>query len=46
MTAFKSGERKNEMMSIVVQDLSPTDIEDLAAYYSAIEISVGKVPGQ
>jgi cytochrome c553 len=46
LTAFKSGERKNEMMSVVIQDLSPTDIENLAAYYSAIEISVGKVPGQ
>jgi cytochrome c553 len=46
ITAFKSGERKNEMMSVVVQDLSPTDIENLAAYYSGIEISVGKTPGQ
>jgi cytochrome c553 len=46
ITAFKSGERKNEMMSVVVQDLSPTDVENLAAYYSAIEISVGKTPGQ
>jgi len=46
ITAFKSGERKNEMMSVVVQDLSPDDIENLAAYYSAIEISVGKTPGQ
>jgi cytochrome c553 len=46
LTAFKAGERKNEMMSIVIQNLSPTDIEDLAAYYSAIEISVGKIPGQ
>ena len=46
ITAFKAGERKNEMMSIVVQNLSPTDIENLAAYYSAIEISVGKIPGQ
>jgi cytochrome c553 len=33
-------------MSIVIQDLSPADIDDLAAYYSAIEISVGKLPGQ
>ena len=40
ITAFKSGERKNEMMSVVVQDLSETDIENLAAYYSGIEISV------
>ena len=46
INAFKSGERKNEMMSVVVQDLSPTDIENLAAYYSGIEISVGKTPGQ
>jgi cytochrome c553 len=46
ITAFKSGERKNEMMSVVVQDLSDADIENLAAYYSAIEISVGKTPGQ
>ena len=46
ITAFKSGERKNEMMSVVVQDLSPTDIENLAAYYSGIEISVGKTPAQ
>lgn len=46
VTAFKTGERQNEMMSLVVQNLSPTDIEDLAAYYSAIEISVGKIPGQ
>ena len=45
ITAFKSGERKNEMMSVVVQDLSEADIENLAAYYSAIEISV-KAPAQ
>jgi cytochrome c553 len=32
LTAFKSGERKNEMMSVVVQDLSDADIENLAAY--------------
>ena len=46
LTAFKSGERKNEMMSIVSQSLSDADIENLAAYYSAIEISVGKTPAQ
>jgi cytochrome c553 len=45
INAFKSGDRKNEMMSVVVQDLSPDDIENLAAYYSAIEISV-KAPAQ
>jgi cytochrome c553 len=44
--AFQAGVRTNEMMSIVIKDLSQTDIEDLAAYYSAIEISVGKIPEQ
>jgi cytochrome c553 len=42
--AFKAGVRRNEMMSIVIQPLSDDDIANLAAYYSAIEISVGKLP--
>jgi cytochrome c553 len=46
LQAFKAGDRKNEMMSIVIQNLSDADIENLAAYYSAIEISVGKTPAQ
>jgi cytochrome c553 len=46
LEAFKSGERKNEMMSVVAPTLSPKDIEDLAAYYAAIEITVGKIPGK
>ncbi len=46
LTAFKSGERKNEMMSVVSQNLSDADIENLAAYYSGIEISLGKTPAQ
>lgn len=46
LSAFKSGERKNEMMSIVAPTLSQNDIDDLAAYYAAIEIKVGKIPGQ
>ena len=44
LTAFKSGDRRNEMMSVVVTTLSDKDILDLAAYYSAIEIKVEKVP--
>ena len=43
---FRQGRRQNEMMSIVIQNLSDADIENLAAYYSAIEISVGKTPAQ
>jgi cytochrome c553 len=42
---FKSGARKNDAMSVVAASLSDADIESLAGYYSAIEISVGKLPG-
>jgi cytochrome c553 len=31
-------------MSVVTPPLSDTDIEDLAAYFAAIEINVGKLP--
>ena len=46
LQAFKSGVRKNDAMSLFSPSLSDKDIEDLAAYFSAIEISVGKLPGQ
>jgi cytochrome c553 len=46
LQAYKSGMRKNDAMSVVTPSLSDQDIEDLAAYFSAIEISVGKLPGQ
>jgi cytochrome c553 len=46
LQAFKSGARKNEAMSVVAQPLSDQDIEDLAAYFSAIEIAVVKIPGR
>lgn len=45
LQAFKSGARKNDAMSVVVQTLSDADIGDLAAYFSAIEINVVKMPG-
>ena len=45
LTAFKQGARTNDLMSVVVKDLSDADIEDFAAYYSAIPITVGKPPG-
>ena len=45
LKAYKSGARKNDAMSVVAPSLSDTDIEDLAAYFSAIEINVGKMPG-
>jgi cytochrome c553 len=40
LTDYKTGERKHEMMTVVMQNLGPKDIEDLAAYYAAIEIEV------
>ncbi len=46
LSAFKSGMRQNEMMSIIIAEISPQDIEDLAAYYAAIQITVGKMPGE
>jgi len=46
LQAFKSGARKSETMSLVAQTLSDKDIEDLAAYFSAIEIKVVRIPGQ
>jgi cytochrome c553 len=46
LQAFKSGIRKNEAMSVVASSLSDKQIEDLAAYYSAIEIKVGRIPGE
>ena len=46
LQAFKSGRRQNEAMSVVAATLSESDIEALAAYYAAIEVRVGKIPGQ
>jgi cytochrome c553 len=45
LQAFRSGVRKNDAMSVVAPSLSDKDVEDLAAYFSAIEITVGKLPG-
>lgn len=46
LQAFKTGLRKSDAMSVVTPPLSDQDIEDLAAYYSAIEIKIVKIPGE
>jgi cytochrome c553 len=46
LQAFKAGARKNDAMSLVAPSLSDKDIEDLAAYFSAIEINVVKIPSE
>jgi cytochrome c553 len=43
---FKGGQRQNDMMSAMAGTLSEQDIADLAAYYAAIQVTIGKVPGQ
>jgi cytochrome c553 len=40
MRDYKSGARKDEMMSLVIRQLSEQDIEDLAAYYAGIAVEV------
>ncbi|PSC04008.1 cytochrome C [Alsobacter soli] len=37
---YKTGARKNDMMSVVAPNLSDADIADLAAYYASIEVEV------
>lgn len=37
---YKSGARKNDMMGVIMGALTPDDINDLAAYYASIQISV------
>ncbi|HML14987.1 MAG TPA: cytochrome c [Xanthobacteraceae bacterium] len=41
---YRSGARKNEMMSIVAAPLNDQDIADLAAYFAAIPVTVGEPP--
>lgn len=43
IAAYKSGERKNDIMNTIAQSLRDADIADLTAYYAAISITV-KVP--
>jgi cytochrome c553 len=41
---YRSGARKNDMMSLVAPILKDKDVDDLAAYYSAIEVTVSPPP--
>jgi len=44
LSAYRSGTRKSEVMSVAAKSLSDSDIRDLAAYYAAIQIEVKSVP--
>ena len=37
MRDYKSGVRKDEMMAVVMRQVSDQDIEDLAAYYAGLQ---------
>jgi cytochrome c553 len=38
MRDYKSGARKNEMMAVVMRQLSEEDIDDLAAFYAGLDL--------
>jgi cytochrome c553 len=44
--AYRTGERRDEQMSLAVRDLTDDDISLLSAYFAAVEIEVIRVPGR
>lgn len=44
LQAFKTGSRKNPMMTAIASGLSNEDMADIAAYYAAQEISANDLP--
>ena len=41
---YRSGARRNDMMSVIARSLSDQDVDNLAAYYAAIPVTVGEPP--
>jgi cytochrome c553 len=39
INAYRSGERKNEIMNTIAQALKDAEVADVTAYYAAIEIT-------
>ena len=46
LSAYKSGARQNEVMSVVAAELTPEQIAAVAAYYAAVEVEVVRIPGR
>ena len=44
LRAYKAGERRHPVMNVVAQPLTDQDIDDLATWYSEIEITVTPPP--
>ncbi len=40
LRAYRSGERRHPVMNVIAKPLSDEDIDDLAAWYSEIEVTV------
>lgn len=41
---YRSGARRNDMMSVITHGLTDQDVDNLAAYYAAIPVTVGAPP--
>ena len=41
LKAYKTGDRKNDMMSQIAPTLSDKDMEDVAAYFASIKFTAG-----
>jgi cytochrome c553 len=41
---YRGGARRNDMMSVIAHGLADQDIDNLAAYYAAIPVTVGAPP--
>ena len=39
---YRSGKRANEIMAVMAKPLSDTDIDDLAAWYASIQLTVSE----
>ena len=40
LRAYRSGARRHEVMNVIAKPLTDTDIDDLAAWYSSLQISI------
>ena len=40
LRAFRSGERRNDMMSLVAKYLTDDDIRDLAAHFASVKVEI------
>jgi cytochrome c553 len=38
LRAYRSGERRHEIMAVIAKPLTDTDIADLAAWFSSIKV--------